>query len=154
MSPEQIECLQIDERTDIYALGIMAYELLVGRRPYPEDDPNLMLDLHVRQDIPDPAEAVPGLPEELRAFVLKACARNPEERYRNIPEIMEDLQPLSGSREFSSIREQTSNRKMTSIHLIYDEAMQKEMDGLVEEFERRAEEIGGIEFRVSGQPKE
>jgi tRNA A-37 threonylcarbamoyl transferase component Bud32 len=154
MSPEQIECLQIDERTDIYALGIMSYELLAGRRPYPEDDPNLMLDLHVRQDIPDPADSVPGLPEELRAFILKACARNPEERYRNIPEIMEDLQSLAGAREFSSIPMQASNRKMTSIHLIYDEAMQKEMDGLVEEFERRAGEMGGIEFRVSGQQKD
>jgi hypothetical protein len=66
---------------------------------------------------------------------------------------MEDLQPLSGSREFSSIREQASNRKMTSIHLTYDEAMQKEMDGLVEEFERRAEEIDGVEFRVTGPQK-
>lgn len=95
MSPEQIECLQVDERTDIYSLGIMAYELLSGQRPYPEDDMNRLLKLHVHEDIPDPAEAIPGIPEGLRRFIMKACARDVNRRYREIPEVLRDLQPLA-----------------------------------------------------------
>jgi len=95
MSPEQIESLQVDERTDIYALGIMAYELLAGRRPYPEDDMNRLLDLHVEEDIPDPADVIPGLPDALRIFILKACKRDLNRRYREIPEVLKDLQPLA-----------------------------------------------------------
>ncbi len=95
MSPEQIECLQVDERTDIYALGIMAYELLAGRRPYPEDDMNRLLELHVKEDIPDPADVIPGIPEALRNFILKACERDVNRRYREIPEVLKDLQPLA-----------------------------------------------------------
>lgn len=95
MSPEQIECLQVDERTDIYALGIMAYELLTGRRPYPENDMNRLLDLHVEEDIPDPADVIPGLPHALRTFILKACERDRNRRYCEIPEVLKDLQPLA-----------------------------------------------------------
>ncbi|MFO8082870.1 MAG: protein kinase [Desulfobacterales bacterium] len=95
MSPEQIECMQIDERTDIYSLGIMAYELVTGCRPYPEDDIHRVMDLHVESDIPDPAEAVPELPEGLRWFILKACARDLNRRYREIPEIFGDLKPMA-----------------------------------------------------------
>ncbi len=95
MSPEQIECLQVDERTDIYAMGIMTYELLSGKRPYPEDDPHHLLELHVEKDIPDPADATPGLPEGLRKIILKACQRDPNNRYQDIPEVLKDLQPLA-----------------------------------------------------------
>ena len=60
MSPEQIEGEMVDERTDIYSPGIMAYELVTGQRPYPEDDLFELMDLHV-QDVPDPTENLPTL---------------------------------------------------------------------------------------------
>ncbi|MDZ7581481.1 MAG: protein kinase [Deltaproteobacteria bacterium] len=56
MSPEQIECLPVDTRADIFALGIMTYEMVTGKRPFAEKDPWKVMDLHVTQDIPDPAE--------------------------------------------------------------------------------------------------
>jgi serine/threonine protein kinase len=150
MSPEQIECLQIDERTDIYALGIMAYELLVGRRPYPEDDPNRMLALHVEEDIPDPAEAVPDLPEELRAFIRKACARDREKRYRNIPEAVQELQPLAARLDFSGASPAAGNRKMISVYLSYGESEQYAIDQLLEEFCTRIDRIGSVDLKISG----
>ncbi len=60
-SPEQIEGKPEDARSDIYALGIMAYELLCGRRPYPEDNFGRLMDLHCEQAIPDPADTIPDL---------------------------------------------------------------------------------------------
>ena len=152
MSPEQVECLQIDERTDIYALGIMAYELLAGKRPYPEDDPHLMLDLHVKEDIPDPAEVVPDLPEELRAFILKACDRDPENRYRNISEVLVELLPLAETLGVSSRPLPAAHRKMASIHLIYDEARQPEVNHLIKEFNLKIDKLGEIEFKTKGIP--
>lgn len=72
----------------------MAWELLAGHRPYPEDDLHRLMDLHVEEDIPDPAHVVPGLPEGLWQFILRACARDPNKRYRRIPEIIEHLKSL------------------------------------------------------------
>jgi tRNA A-37 threonylcarbamoyl transferase component Bud32 len=149
MSPEQIECLEIDERTDIYALGIMAYELVAGRRPYPEDDPNMMLDLHVRQDIPDPAEAVPGLPEELRCFILKACARDPEKRYRNIRAALQDLQPLVARLDRSVAPPAAGDRKMTSVFLTYGAAEAATVDRLLQEIRNRIDQIEGVKMKIS-----
>jgi serine/threonine protein kinase len=58
-APEQIECIPLDERTDIYALGITTYEMVTGKRPYPEDNIGTLWNMHVNQDIPDPAKLVP-----------------------------------------------------------------------------------------------
>ena len=69
LAPEQIECDPVDQRTDIYSLGITAYEMIVGKRPYPEDNLPALLKMHLNQDIPDPAELVPDLPEGLRMFI-------------------------------------------------------------------------------------
>ena len=149
MSPEQVECLQIDERTDIYALGIMAYELLAGKRPYPEDDPHHMLDLHVEEDIPDPAEAVKDIPEQLRAFILKACERDPERRYRNIPAVLEDLQPLAARLGLSNNQPLSTTRKVTSFHLLYDDEQKDVVDKLLEEFRSHIAIQDGIELKTS-----
>ncbi len=65
MSPEQIQGEPVDERTDIYSLGIMVHELLTGKRPFPEDNLGKLLDLHVKEDTPDPRILIPDLPEEL-----------------------------------------------------------------------------------------
>jgi serine/threonine protein kinase len=146
MSPEQIECLEIDERTDIYALGIMAYELLAGRRPYPEDDPHRMLELHVEEDIPDPVDAVPGLPEELRYFIRKACARDPEKRYRNIDGAMQELQPLAARLDRSVVPPPAGDRKMASVFLSYDASKQLAVYRLLEEMRLKIAEIDGVEF--------
>jgi serine/threonine protein kinase len=63
MSPEEIEGESVDQRSDIYVLGITAYEMLTGRRPFPEDDLPALLNMHLEQDIPDPAELRPDIPE-------------------------------------------------------------------------------------------
>ena len=51
MAPEQIESEKLDERTDIYALAITAYEMLTGRRPFPEDDIQTLMQIHLSEDI-------------------------------------------------------------------------------------------------------
>ena len=97
MSPEQIEGESVDERTDIYSLGIVAYEMITGQRPYPEDDLAKLMDLHVQEDIPDPRVLVPDLPEALHYFIKRATQRNPAARFKTVWEILRDLQPLANN---------------------------------------------------------
>lgn len=142
LAPEQIECDPVDQRTDIYSLGITAYEMIVGKRPYPEDNLPELLKMHVNQDIPDPAESVPELPDRLRRLILKACQRDPNERYQNVGEVLEDLQQLSrdlgqGDREIAP-----ETRKMTSLNLIYSDEQQVAFNQLLEEFSTKAKNLG------------
>jgi len=96
MSPEQIECRSIDGQTDIYSLGLTAYEMVCGRRPYPDADAFRAMSLHLEQDIPDPAAVTPALPTPLRDFILKACRRDPGARYPSILEALKALEAMSG----------------------------------------------------------
>lgn len=95
MAPEQIEGDPMDQRTDIYAAGILAYEMVVGNRPFPEDDARALADMHLTHDIPDPAASVPDLPQDLQRFIIKACQRDPESRYGDMGQALTVLRRIA-----------------------------------------------------------
>ncbi|MFE7414191.1 Stk1 family PASTA domain-containing Ser/Thr kinase [Streptomyces laurentii] len=80
LAPEQIEDGSADTRTDVYACGVVLYEMLTGAKPYTGDTPAQVLYRHLRDDMPAPSAAVPGLAPELDALVAAATARDPETR--------------------------------------------------------------------------
>jgi tRNA A-37 threonylcarbamoyl transferase component Bud32 len=96
MSPEQIEGNPLDQRTDIYSLGILAYEMVVGRRPFPEDDLRLLMKMHCDREIPDPREAIPDLPSEMAELILKACRRDAQERFQSVDTMIGIVASLAG----------------------------------------------------------
>ena len=142
MSPEQIDCLPVDVRTDIFALGLTAYEMLTGQRPFPEEDAWEVMDLRLKQDIPDPKEIVPDLPEALRKFILKACAREMDARYQNVGEIIEDLKPLSNELGIKKQNTSPVNRKMATMFLLYNDEHQPELNRMMNEFCEKVNELG------------
>jgi serine/threonine protein kinase len=142
MSPEQVECLAVDARTDIYALGLTAYEMLTGKRPFPGENAWEVMDLRLKQDIPDPAEIVPHLPEALRKFILKACARDVSQRYQNVGEIIEDLKPLANKLGLKKRGISTENRKMATMFLLYKDEHQPELNRMMNEFCEKVNELG------------
>lgn len=80
LAPEQIENGVTDTRVDVYACGVMLYEMLTGSKPHLGDNPAQVLYQHLNEDVPPPSAAVPGLAAELDELVAYATARNPELR--------------------------------------------------------------------------
>ncbi|MFF3611011.1 Stk1 family PASTA domain-containing Ser/Thr kinase [Streptomyces sp. NPDC002580] len=80
LAPEQIEHGTADTRVDVYACGVVLYEMLTGAKPYTGDSPAQVLYQHLHEDVPPPSAAVPGMAYPLDELVTTATARNPEIR--------------------------------------------------------------------------
>lgn len=80
LAPEQIESGTADPRVDVYACGVVLYEMLTGAKPHSGDSPAQVLYQHLNEDVPPPSASVPGLPAELDELVASATARMPDLR--------------------------------------------------------------------------
>ncbi|MEF9882449.1 Stk1 family PASTA domain-containing Ser/Thr kinase [Streptomyces sp. P9-A4] len=80
LAPEQIEHGTADTRADVYACGVVLYEMLTGGKPHSGDTPAQVLYQHLHMDVPAPSATVPGLALELDELVAAATARNPDVR--------------------------------------------------------------------------
>ncbi|MGV9326284.1 Stk1 family PASTA domain-containing Ser/Thr kinase [Streptosporangium sandarakinum] len=80
MSPEQVTAAAADARSDVYAAGIMLFELLTGSQPYEGDTPMSVAYRHVHDTVPLPSSLLPDIPPQLDALVARATARDPEGR--------------------------------------------------------------------------
>ncbi|MDN3261499.1 Stk1 family PASTA domain-containing Ser/Thr kinase [Streptomyces sp. CSDS2] len=80
LAPEQIENGTTDPRVDVYACGVVLYEMLTGAKPYSGESPAQVLYQHLHADVPPPSALVPGLPGALDELVASATARAREDR--------------------------------------------------------------------------
>jgi len=80
LSPEQVERGLADPRSDVYAAGIVLFEMLTGDKPYDGETALQVAYRHVHDDVPPPSSVVAGLPAELDALVVRATSRDPEKR--------------------------------------------------------------------------
>ncbi len=91
MSPEQGAGGKIDSRSDIYSLGIILYEMATGRVPYKAETPVAVVFKHVSGPLPPPRSVNPDLPEAVERVILKALARNPDDRYQTAEDLVAAL---------------------------------------------------------------
>jgi serine/threonine-protein kinase len=91
LAPEQARGEVVDERSDLYSVGIVLYEMLTGRVPFTGDSAVTVAMKHVNERPPEPAEVVPGMPYALNQIVLKALAKDPSLRYQSADEFARDL---------------------------------------------------------------
>lgn len=92
MSPEQIEGHRGDSRTDIYALGVMFFELLKGEVPFRGDNNLAVMTQHIQGAIPRLDKDVPGVTPQIASIVAKCLQKNPNNRYSNLKEYLNDLE--------------------------------------------------------------
>ena len=92
MSPEQGLGKPGDERSDLYALGVLFYQLATGRLPFDADTPLAVILKHVNEPVPTPTDLNDDIPEAIQSVIVKAMAKDPEERYQSANEMIQSLQ--------------------------------------------------------------
>ncbi len=94
MAPEQVTAKTVDHRVDIYALGVVYYEMITGRKPFQADTPMAVLFKHATEPLPRPSTFVPDLPNEVEKVLIKSLAKNKDERYQSMTEMANALEKL------------------------------------------------------------
>ena len=92
MSPEQCRCDELDERSDVYAVGATYYAMLTGQPPFPAETPVQVMFAHCSRVAPNPREVEPSIPESCSAIVRRALAKERSERFASATEMAAALE--------------------------------------------------------------
>jgi serine/threonine protein kinase len=97
-SPEQCELRPMDERSDIYALGLLLFEMATGHRPFEAESASEALEMHKSAAPPDPRELEASIPPELSTLILRCLKKDPAERHPSATALREAVEALERPR--------------------------------------------------------
>lgn len=101
LPPEQANGLSTTVKSDIYSLGIVMYELVMGQVPFKGDSPVEVAIKHMKNTIPSITDVYYDIPQSIENVILKACAKNPKNRYESAVDMHEDLLTVLDSTRFN-----------------------------------------------------
>jgi WD40 repeat protein/predicted Ser/Thr protein kinase len=94
ISPEQGRGKPVDQRSDLYSIGVLLYQMLAGRLPFQADSPTAMIFQHAYEPPPPLAEAAIAVPSDLARIVHRLLAKSPDDRYQSCADLLKDLAAL------------------------------------------------------------
>jgi serine/threonine protein kinase len=135
MAPEQVTAKDIDHRADIFALGCVLYEISVGKRPFQGEGALSTLYQLLEQSVTPPTELIEGFPAELSAIVLKALAKEPDQRFQTAEDLRVALEGWIASigakaseREIAALLRKTNGEEIDERSRKINEAVAKLKD--------------------------
>ncbi|OGD18687.1 MAG: hypothetical protein A2W03_08835 [Candidatus Aminicenantes bacterium RBG_16_63_16] len=114
MSPEQVEGKPADQRSDIYSLGIILYEMVTGRPPFQGDTPFSIAFKHRHEAPEDPRQFNPHLPDSLNRVILRCLEKDREARYQMAQELLADLENMESEAPVSAETAWTARKPLPS----------------------------------------
>lgn len=96
-APEQLEGKPVDQRADLFAMGVMMFEIFTGQRLFDGGDQQKVMRRNRKAKVPKPSKLNPGIAPEIEAVILKALERRPEDRFQSAPEMLNALLPCAPS---------------------------------------------------------
>ncbi|MFH0957885.1 MAG: serine/threonine-protein kinase, partial [Pseudomonadota bacterium] len=142
MAPEQIDCDEIDERTDIYSFGIMAYEMGTGQRPFPQKDVGEVFRSHKEDPVPGPRLLNPLLTPEFSALVQRCAQKDPADRYQNFGEVLNELRNLAVKSGFVEKITRIRPEKVMSLMMTYPDDISVGVADIVDRFADELKSVG------------
>ncbi len=115
-SPEQARGAKVDNRSDIYSLGIVLFEMLTGRLPFDADNPVSVALMQVQSQMPRPSDFIKSIDPSVDALVLKMTEKDPDERYRDVFDLIKDIKDYTiGAKTFTVKRDYEEDDNSTVI---------------------------------------
>jgi class 3 adenylate cyclase/tetratricopeptide (TPR) repeat protein len=105
MSPEQALCKEIDQRSDLWSLGVVFYEMLTGRLPFMGENVKTVLKAILHETPRPPSEWISALPDEVERIISKSLQKTPDQRYSSADRLLADLHQLQESFEIARYKE-------------------------------------------------
>jgi tetratricopeptide (TPR) repeat protein/ABC-type dipeptide/oligopeptide/nickel transport system ATPase subunit len=150
LSPEQALGQEVDQRADLYSLGVMLYELIAGQLPFTGDNVLALINQHLHGSVVPPREYNPEIPSSLDTLILRLLAKSPQDRpisAAEVSEMLEEIQvsgiplPESKSKTFEFALPSTSETKITPYFPAFLNEVQDQIELKAEKFIRRQQEL-------------